>query len=604
VGPRFISPSVQREQIEQWASLNDATLGEVFEELDESGARQDRPLLMQALARVESGQSDGILVARLDRFGRSLTGSLAAIERLRAAGGTFISVQDGLDLRTPTGKLVLRIMFSMAEWELDRIRSNWQIAKARAIDRGVHVGSWPPFGYRRDKHGRLKPDPRTAPRLTDVFRRRAKGVSIRELCRSLEAKRIVTTHGNVGWSETSLSGILSNRVYLGELRAGSRVATNTHKPLVDRVTWQAAQNPRMLPVRRRHIPTLLGGLLRCGACSMALHSQTVARANGYQAAVYACHGLSAEGDCAAPAHISGGLIEPYVEQAFFSRLARQRHLRTPSTRRLRALERRSTEAEAALHAYRDHPRLQLLLGDGGFADGLEARIHVRDESMKRLVAEKRRVEQPILPSSAEIEEQWPSMTVEGRREAIGEALECVFVWRGRKNVVARTHICYRGEAPPDLPRPGVKRRSTRPIDPKTLPPEPRISQPKPWTKKRIRKELEVFLGEYESWPPANTFYRAGRGPLYARIVRSGGPNHWAKRLGVEPPKGTTGLTEWNEADVRATLADLLRGRRVFLSRRQFIEAGHGSLFGWLCRNGGLDHWAEEFELPRPKPGPA
>jgi hypothetical protein len=68
---RFMSPVVQREQIERWAQLRGALLGHVFEELDESGGRRDRPLLMQAVERVERGEPDGLVVAYLSHFGRS-----------------------------------------------------------------------------------------------------------------------------------------------------------------------------------------------------------------------------------------------------------------------------------------------------------------------------------------------------------------------------------------------------------------------------------------------------------------------------------------------------------------------------------------------------
>lgn len=93
-GPSFISPTVQRERIEAWCGLYGARPGEVFEELDESGGRADRPLLLEAIERVELGLSDGIVVARLDRLGRSLTDALGHIERIHLAGGTFVSVQD------------------------------------------------------------------------------------------------------------------------------------------------------------------------------------------------------------------------------------------------------------------------------------------------------------------------------------------------------------------------------------------------------------------------------------------------------------------------------------------------------------------------------
>jgi DNA invertase Pin-like site-specific DNA recombinase len=66
-------------------------VGQIFEELDQSGARDDRPKLAEAIARVEAGQSDGLVVSELDRFGRSRVHGLAAIERIHAAGGTFVS---------------------------------------------------------------------------------------------------------------------------------------------------------------------------------------------------------------------------------------------------------------------------------------------------------------------------------------------------------------------------------------------------------------------------------------------------------------------------------------------------------------------------------
>src|SRR3954449_298573 len=96
-GPSFISPLEQRDQILSWARTHDVSVERVFEELDESGARRDRPLLLEALARIERGESNGLIVARLDRFGRSLIDGLEAIERIRLAGGVFVSVQDGFD---------------------------------------------------------------------------------------------------------------------------------------------------------------------------------------------------------------------------------------------------------------------------------------------------------------------------------------------------------------------------------------------------------------------------------------------------------------------------------------------------------------------------
>ena len=72
--------------------------------------------LREALERVESGESDGIVAVRLTQFGASLREALRSIERIEAAGGTFVSVGDGIDLSTPTGRLILRLLLSVAEW--------------------------------------------------------------------------------------------------------------------------------------------------------------------------------------------------------------------------------------------------------------------------------------------------------------------------------------------------------------------------------------------------------------------------------------------------------------------------------------------------------
>ena len=127
-----------------------------------------------------------MIVAKIDRFGRSLADGLAAIERVTEAGGVFASVQDGLDLSTDTGRLVLRIMLSMGEWELDRVRANWDTARGRAIARGVCIGV-APFGYRPPSDGRLAVDGAAGPLVTELFRRRADGASLGDLRDLLEA---------------------------------------------------------------------------------------------------------------------------------------------------------------------------------------------------------------------------------------------------------------------------------------------------------------------------------------------------------------------------------------------------------------------------------
>src|SRR3954454_800499 len=172
-GESFISPKVQRERIAAYAKAHGHVIATWHEEFDASGGKANRPLFQEALARVEHGECDGIIVAKSDRFARSLADALAAIKRIDDAGGQFVAVADGFDTTTPHGRLTMNVFLSFAEFELDRIRESWIEAQRRAVERGVHVASRAPTGYRRARDGRLELAPDQAPAVAEVFRRRA-----------------------------------------------------------------------------------------------------------------------------------------------------------------------------------------------------------------------------------------------------------------------------------------------------------------------------------------------------------------------------------------------------------------------------------------------
>jgi site-specific DNA recombinase len=96
-GGSFVSPQLQRERIEAAAWNAGAEIAEWHEDLDESGGNSERPGFVKALERVEAGQTDGIVVAKLDRFARSVLDAQKALRRIDDADGTFISAEDGFD---------------------------------------------------------------------------------------------------------------------------------------------------------------------------------------------------------------------------------------------------------------------------------------------------------------------------------------------------------------------------------------------------------------------------------------------------------------------------------------------------------------------------
>lgn len=456
-GPSFISPSVQRDAIEAWTARSDTELLEVFEELDESGGRADRPLLELAVRRIEIGGSDGLVVWRVDRFGRSLAHGVQTIERIRRAGGGFWSVQDGLDISTDAGRLVLRILLSVAEYQLDGVRAGWHVARERAIRRGAYTNNWTPVGYRKTRASRLRPHPTTAPLITELFRRRAACDGLMVLGRWLESQGIRTAKGNPGWSASALSHMMRSRIYLGEIRSGPYINANAHPPLTEPATWQAAQNPRIQRRYEHHDALLTSGLARCAACRHSLQPFVLRAAGRPVRHGYGCRRFSAAGPCPAPAVITAAKLEAYVVEQAFRILGRRRR---PPRVLLAEAQTHAEMSARSLARYRDG-RAAEVIDQELFLAGLAVRHQRHREALLQLARAQLNVDLYDLPPVPELRAAWPTMTVFERRRLIARVIDGAFVTVGHAPAQDRVRVYRAGTGPGNLPRQG-QRKAPRP----------------------------------------------------------------------------------------------------------------------------------------------
>ena len=106
-----------------------------------SGSKVRRPGLDALLGRVTTG--DTITVWRLDRLGRSLAHLATLAQDLRARGVEIVSLTDGVDTRTSTGRLVLGLLATLAEYEREAIRERVVAGMGAARRRGMLLGRRP-----------------------------------------------------------------------------------------------------------------------------------------------------------------------------------------------------------------------------------------------------------------------------------------------------------------------------------------------------------------------------------------------------------------------------------------------------------------------------
>ncbi len=449
--------------------------GRVLTDLDESGGKWERPGLQEALRRVRSGKSAGLVVAWLDRVSRDSEHAHRLIREINETGGRIYAPDAPEDWTTPEGELQVGIMFAFAQYVRRRQAKYFDLAKARAVANGITTNPRQAPGIRKREDRRLEPDPKVAPVIRGAFELRARGAGPAEVAEHLEAHGVATSMGSTSWSKQAVAALLCNRVYLGELRQGQHVNPAALEPIIDEALWLAAQRPRPRRASRPRSsqPYLLSGLVRCASCRYCLQPTTTSRG----VRIYRCHGRHAAGRCPATARINAAEADRLVTAAFWA-LAEdaQAHGRPAENPQAADVRERLEGARRALAVYRDDPELEQTIADMGGRAVWREGLKVRAARVEALEQELGRLSAPVeaLPRLASLRVEWDGLSTDQRRQHLAALIDCVAVLPISTGLAAarRVIVFPGGTAPADLPRRGFRERPTvRPFD---LPAQARV----------------------------------------------------------------------------------------------------------------------------------
>jgi len=111
-----------------------AIVGE-YTDVGVSGSKDSRPQLNRLMADAHKRRFDAVVVWKFDRFARSVSHLLRALETFKALGIAFVSLTEQLDTTTPTGKMVFTVLGAVAELErsliAERVRAGLRNARAK-----------------------------------------------------------------------------------------------------------------------------------------------------------------------------------------------------------------------------------------------------------------------------------------------------------------------------------------------------------------------------------------------------------------------------------------------------------------------------------------
>ena len=315
-----LSVAAQLRALRDYADRNGFIIVREFIDEAESGRVADRPQFRKMIDEGSSTHAsfNVILVWKFSRFTRKREHAVAFKSMLRKKGIRVVSITEHAD-DTPTGKLMEAIIESVDEFYSENLAQEVVRGMREAASRGFWVSSRPPYGYRKvmvqdgpKKRPTLEPDPDTAPVVERIFTMSEAGKGLTEITSTLNKEGIANPTGRL-WSRPGVHLILRNETYTGALVWGGNARDKAEPVRVEgafpaivskarfrRVNRQMrSRAPKLIHPRRVASSYLLSGIVRCGACGVALSGH--ATKNG-RFAYYVCQSILKRGGdaCKAP----------------------------------------------------------------------------------------------------------------------------------------------------------------------------------------------------------------------------------------------------------------------------------------------------------------
>lgn len=192
-----VSLDAQRQKVRAYCDLYGFDLEGIEVDAGASASTLERDGLQRALAALDAGEADALVVVKLDRLTRSVRDLDALLTRYFAEGEhALVSVAEQVDTTTATGRMILNVLMSVSQWEREVIGERTSAALQHKKANGEYTGGGIPYGYQLDADGKmLLEDEAEQKVIRAVLEYREAGLSLRKVADRLEADGFTTRKG-------------------------------------------------------------------------------------------------------------------------------------------------------------------------------------------------------------------------------------------------------------------------------------------------------------------------------------------------------------------------------------------------------------------------
>lgn len=184
----------QREAINAECKRRDWKIIETIEDAGCSARNLKRPGIQEALARLEAGEAEGLVVAKLDRLSRSMLDFTSVMAEAQRQGWALVALDAPVDTTTPAGEAMANVLATFAQFERRLIGQRTKEALAVKKAQGVKLG---------------RPRSLAESVKTRILAERSAGATLTAIADGLNGDDVATAQGGLKWWPSTVRNVLA-----------------------------------------------------------------------------------------------------------------------------------------------------------------------------------------------------------------------------------------------------------------------------------------------------------------------------------------------------------------------------------------------------------
>ena len=281
----------QEERLKEFCKFKRYNIYKVYQDAGISAKNDKRPAYQEMIEDVKKGNINVIVALKLDR----LTRSVYDIEKLMKFVNDYECdidcMADESNTTTSNGRMVMRIMTSVSQNEIEKCSERTKFGMAGAIKNG-HIPNRTGLGFKIENK-KLVPDPLTKDIIVRIFDLYLEGKSHQAIANIYNKEKVL---GKTNWYDSTIQKILSNELYKGDYVNGKRTKHPTYyenviEPIVSKEKWESCQYQKLRNARHyeRTATYLFTNKLKCSKCGNFLGGHATTKTNGKKYYYYKCN---------------------------------------------------------------------------------------------------------------------------------------------------------------------------------------------------------------------------------------------------------------------------------------------------------------------------